>query len=63
MDWWLRFNNMIQFMPDTPALALSMALDGTGDDAFAYSLAYNMQNSPEGIDVYPAEGMTFPGGE
>lgn len=63
MDWWLKLNNMYQFMPDTPALAVSMALDGPQHDQFAYSLAYNMQNSPEGLDVYPAEGMTFPEGE
>jgi len=63
MDWWQQFGNMLQFMPDTPALAFDMTVNGPGYDAFAYSLAYNMQNSPTGLEVYPNEGMAFPGGE
>lgn len=60
MDWWLKLNNMVQFMPDAPALAVSMATDGPKYDGFAYSLAYNMQNTPVGLDVYPPDGVTFP---
>lgn len=63
MDWFQKLGNMVLFMPDTPALAFDMAINGPQHDQFAYSLAYNMQNTPEGLDVYPAEGMTFPGGE
>ncbi len=63
MEWWRQFGNMLQFMPDTPALAHDMSTGGPQYEPFAYSLAYNMQNSPTGLEVYPQEGMTFPGGE
>lgn len=63
MEWWRQFGNMLQFMPDTPALAFDMSVNGPAHEPFAYSLAYNMQNSPTGLEVYPQEGMTFPGGE
>lgn len=60
MDWWRDFGVMLQFMPDTPALAFDMTTGGPKHDPFKYSLAYNMQNSPTGLEVYPAEGMSFP---
>lgn len=51
---------MLQFMPDSPALAFDMTTTGPKHEPFKYSLAYNMQNSPSGLEVYPAEGMSFP---
>lgn len=63
MDWWQQFGVALQFMPDTPALAFDMTAYGPAHEPFRYSLAYNMQNSPAGIEIYPAEGMTFPQGE
>lgn len=63
MDWWRQLGNNLQFMPDTPSLAFDMTVNGPQYEPFAYSLAYNMQNSPTGLEVYPSEGMTFPEGE
>lgn len=63
MDWWQDFGVMLQFMPDTPALAFDMTTDGPKYQPFKYSLAYNMQNSPTSLEIYPPEGMAFPGGE
>jgi hypothetical protein len=63
MDWWEDLGVALQFMPDTPALAFDMTTSGPRDNAFRYTLAYNMQNSPAGLDVYPTEGMAFPGQE
>ena len=63
MEWWDDFGVMLQFMPDTPALALDMTTNGPKYEPFKYSLAYNMQNSPSGLEIYPDEGMAFPGGE
>lgn len=54
---------MAMMMPDAPALAFDMTVNGPGDEAFGYSLAYNMQNSPTGLEIYPSGGMTFPEGE
>ena len=63
MDWWEDFGVLLQFLPDTPALAFDMSANGPQDQAFKYSLAYNMQNTATPIEVYPPEGMTFPGEE
>lgn len=54
---------MLQFMPDTPALAFDMSVNGPQHAPFKYSLAYNMQNSPAGLEIYPPTEGTFPGGE
>lgn len=63
MEWFTQLGNYLQFMPDTPALAFDMAIHGPRDTAFGYSLAYNMQNSPTGLEIYPPEGAMLPGGE
>lgn len=63
MEWWNQFGVALQFMPDTPALALDMTTSGPKHEPFRYSLAYNMQNSPSGIEIYPPDGGTFPEGE
>lgn len=63
MEWWDDFGVMLQFMPDTPALAFDMTVNGPASKPFKYSLAYSMQNSPVGLEVYPPEGVTFPGEE
>lgn len=63
MDWWQELGVALQFMPDTPALAFDMTMDGPSYQPFRYTLMYNMQNSPQGLDVYPAEGIAFPGEE
>lgn len=63
MEWWQQLGNMMLMMPDSPALAFDMTVNGAADEAFGYSLAYNMQNSPTKLEIYPPEGMTFPEGE
>ncbi len=63
MDWWDQFGVALQFMPDTPALAFDMTASGPKHEPFRYSLAYNMQNTASDIEVYPPDGVTFPGGE
>lgn len=63
MEWWQQFGNMVMMMPDAPALAFDMTVNGPADEAFGYSLAYNMQNTPVPLEIYPSEGMTFPEGE
>lgn len=63
MEWWQDMGAMLQLMPETPALAVDMTLNGPQYHPFGLSLAYNMQNSPTGLEVYPPEGMTFPGEE
>lgn len=50
-------------MPDTPALAFDLTTGGPKHESFRYSLMYNMQNSPSGIEIYPPDGMALPGGE
>jgi hypothetical protein len=59
VDWFTQLGNMAQFMPDTPALAFDMATKGPNHDAFNYSLAYNIQDSPTPLNVYPAEEQPF----
>lgn len=61
MEWWQEFGVYLQFMPDTPALAFDMTTNGPEYTPFGYSLAYNMQHSPTGLEIYPQEGMAFPG--
>lgn len=63
MEWWDDLSVMLQFMPDTPALAFDMTVNGPKYQPFRTSLAYNMQNSPTGLEIYPPDGVTFPGGE
>lgn len=63
MEWWQDFGAMLQFMPDTPALAADMSLNGPKYHPFGLSLAYNAQNTPAGIQPYPDEGISFPGEE
>jgi hypothetical protein len=63
MEWFDDLGVMLQFMPDTPALAFDMTTSGPKYDAFKYSLAYNMQNSPTGLEIYPQTEGAFPGGE
>jgi hypothetical protein len=53
MEWFTRFGNMLQFMPDTPALAFDFATAGPAHDMFAYTLAYNSQASPTPLETYP----------
>ena len=62
MDWFDQLGAMVNFFPDTPALAFDFALNGSNPDTVGYGLAYGMQATPTPIDVYPPEEMTFPGG-
>lgn len=63
MEWWQDLGVALQFMPDTPALAHDMTVAGPKYAPFRYSLAYNMQNSPTPLSVYPQDGVTSPEGE
>lgn len=60
MDWFNQLGNMTALFPDTPALAWDMALNGPNPDLVGYGIAYGLQVTPTPIDVYPAEGMSFP---
>lgn len=60
MEWWQDFGAMLQFMPDTPALAFDMSTGGPSYTPFGLSLAFNMQNSPTPLAVYPQEGAPAP---
>lgn len=60
MEWWQDFGAMLQFMPGTPALAFDMATAGPKYTPFGLSLAFNMQNSPTPLPVYPSGGMALP---
>lgn len=60
MEWWQEFGATLQFMPDSPALAFDMTVNGPQYHPFALSLAYNMQNSPTALNVYPPEGVALP---
>lgn len=61
MDWFNHVGNMYSLMPDTPGLAVDFALHGD-PDYVGYGLAYGLQSTPEAIDVYPPEEMSFAGG-
>jgi hypothetical protein len=52
MDWWEQLGAHVQFFPDTPALALDMALRGPAEHV-AYPLAYALQATPVPLEVYP----------
>lgn len=53
MDFWNEFGNMLQFMPDTPALAHDMAMSGPGYHGFGLTLADSMQSTSTQLEVYP----------
>ncbi|MEW2498362.1 hypothetical protein AB0942_33245 [Streptomyces nodosus] len=55
MDWWDQVGNMADMFPDTPALAVDMALHGPDADFIGYGLAYGLQSTATPIDVYPDE--------
>lgn len=59
MDWWDAVGNMYAFMPDAPALAYDMALNGPDPDRVGYDLAYGLQAASTPIEVYPPEEMSF----
>jgi hypothetical protein len=63
MEWFTQLGNYLQFMPNQPALAFDMMTSGPKYTPFGYTLAYNMQNSPTGLEIYPPEGAMLPGGE
>jgi hypothetical protein len=53
MDWFDQLGNMARFFPDSPALAVDMALGGADPDMVGYGLAYGLQATPTQFDVYP----------
>ena len=55
MDWFNALGNMAAFFPDSPALAVDMALNGADPDMVGYGLAYGLQATPTQFDVYPTE--------
>ena len=63
MEWWQELGVSLQFMPDTPALAYDMTVNGPKYAPFKHSLSYNMQNSDTSLNAYPPDGVTFPEGE
>jgi len=63
MEWFQDLGVNLQFMPDTPALAFDMTVNGPQHAPFKYSLAYNMQNSPTPLNMYPQDGVASPEGE
>jgi len=59
MDFWNQIGNYATFFPDTPALAVDMALNGPNANHVGYDLAYGLQASQTAVDVYPAEDSSF----
>jgi hypothetical protein len=55
VDWWDSIGNMTDFLGDTPALAVDMALHGANPDYVGYDLAFGLQAAQTPIDVYPSE--------
>lgn len=55
MDWWQTLGNYMDFMGDTPALAVDMALYGPNANHVGYGLAFGVQASSTEMDVYPSE--------
>ena len=55
MDWFNALGNMVALIPDAPALAFDMALNGAHPDVAGYGLAYGLQATPTPIEVYPAQ--------
>lgn len=53
MDWFNEFGNMLNYMPDTPALAFDMATKGPGYHGFGLTLADSMQSTSTQLEVYP----------
>jgi hypothetical protein len=53
MDWFDQLGHMVRFFPDSPALAVDMALYGADPDLVGYGLAYGLQSTPTQFDVYP----------
>lgn len=62
MDWFQSLGAYSMLFNDTPALAADFTLRGPRGD-FGYRLAYQMQRTPADLEVYPAPGPDFPGGE
>lgn len=60
MDWWTEVGNMASFMPDQPALAVDMAVNGPAYHAFGLNLANSMQGTSAPLEVYPQDPMSFP---
>jgi hypothetical protein len=59
MGWVNEIGNMLNFFPDTPALAVDMALHGPNADFIGYDLAYGLQATQTPIDVYPDQASAF----
>lgn len=57
MDWFDQLGNMVRLFPDSPALAVDMALNGADPDTVGYGLAYGLQVTPTTFDVYPVGGI------
>lgn len=55
MEWADTIGNFLGFFPDTPVLAIDMALNGPNADHVGYDLGYGLQSSQTPIDVYPSE--------
>jgi hypothetical protein len=57
VDWFQTLGNYVDLFPDTPALAVDMALHGPNANHVGYGLAFGMQATPTEIDVYPSETL------
>ena len=55
-EWFAEIGNYFTAMPDAPALAVDMALNGPPPDQVGYGLAYSMLRTPEELEVYPQGG-------
>jgi hypothetical protein len=60
-EWFTSFGVFYNAYPNSPAMALSMALDGPPPDQVGYGLAYSMHKTQAEIDLYPPEEMNFEG--
>lgn len=60
MAWFSALGNMVSMFPDTPALAVDMALNGADPDLMGYTMAYGLQKTPIPINVYPDATSPLP---
>lgn len=54
-EWFAEIGNFYVGLPDAPALAVDMALNGPPADQVGYGLAYSMLKTPTPLDVYPPD--------
>lgn len=60
MDWFEALGAYYMAMPDTPALAVDMAVNGP-DSGLGMGLTYSMLSTESEIEPYPPDELDFGG--